>query len=94
MPLGAEAGLDPGHIVLDGDPASLLKKGGGAPAQPPSQFLADACCGQTAGWVKMPLGTEVGLGPGHIVFDGDWGPSSPQRGKAATPLFGKYLLTK
>ena len=24
-------------------------------------------CGQTVGWIKMKLGTEVGLGPGHIV---------------------------
>jgi len=23
------------------------------------------------GWIKMPLGKEVGLGPGHIVLDGD-----------------------
>jgi len=23
------------------------------------------------GWMKMPLGKEVGLGPGHIVLDGD-----------------------
>jgi len=23
-----------------------------------------------AGWIKMPLGTEVDLGPGHIVLDG------------------------
>ena len=28
-------------------------------------------CGQMAGWIKMPLGTEVGLGPGHNVLDGD-----------------------
>jgi len=27
-------------------------------------------CGQTGGWIRMPLGTEVGLGPGHIVLDG------------------------
>jgi len=27
MPLGREAGLDPGHIVLDGDPASPPKRG-------------------------------------------------------------------
>jgi len=34
-------------------------------------------CGQTVGWIKMPLGKEVGLGPGHIVLDGtQWG-SSP-----------------
>ena len=25
-------------------------------------------CGQMAGWIKMPLGTEVDSGPGHIVF--------------------------
>ena len=27
MPLGIEVGLDPSHIVLDGDPAPLPKKG-------------------------------------------------------------------
>jgi len=34
------------------------------------QFSAHAYCGQTAVWIKMNLGTEVGLGPGHIVLDG------------------------
>jgi len=33
MPLGAEVGLGPGHIVLDGDPGVIVldapKKGGG-----------------------------------------------------------------
>ena len=28
-------------------------------------------CRQTVGWIKMKLGMEVGLGPGHIVLDGD-----------------------
>jgi len=28
-------------------------------------------CGQTVGWVKVPLGTEVGLGPRDIVSDED-----------------------
>ena len=28
-------------------------------------------CGQTAGWIKMPLGTEVGIGQSHILLDGD-----------------------
>ena len=27
--------------------------------------------GQTAAWIKTPLGTEVGLGPGDNVLDGD-----------------------
>jgi len=28
-------------------------------------------CGQTVGWIKMKLVMQVGLGPGHIVLDGD-----------------------
>jgi len=28
-------------------------------------------CRQTVGWIKMPLGTEVGRGPGDIVLNGD-----------------------
>ena len=34
-------------------------------------------CGQTVGRIKMKLGMQVSLGPGHIVLDGD--PTSPQR---------------
>jgi len=30
--------------------------------------------GQTVGWIKTKLGTQVGLGPGHIVLDGDPAP--------------------
>jgi len=36
----------------------------------------------------MKLGLEVGLGPGHIVLDGD---PSPPKG-AEPPNFGPYLL--
>jgi len=42
------------------------------------------CSGQTAGWIKMSLGMEVGLGPGHIVLDGDLAP--PKKGHN-TPTF-------
>ena len=31
-------------------------------------------CGETVGWIKMPLVTEVGLGPGDVVLDGDPAP--------------------
>jgi len=31
-------------------------------------------CGLTVGWIKMKLGMQVGLGPGHIVLDGDPAP--------------------
>ena len=40
-------------------------------------------CGQTVRWIKMKLGMEVGLGPGHIVLDGD--PAPPKR--SAAPNF-------
>ena len=72
MPLGRKVDLDPGHVVLGGDPAPLPKKR----AQPP-QFSAHVCCGQTAGWIKTSLGMEVGLDPRHIVLDGD--PAHPKR---------------
>jgi len=39
-------------------------------------------CGQTAARIKMPLRTEVGLGPGHIVLD-----ENPAPPKGAQPLF-------
>jgi len=45
------------------------------------QFSAHVCCGQTDGWIKTPLGTEAGLGAGHIVSDGD--PAPCQRGTAS-----------
>jgi len=69
MKLGVEVGLSPGHIVLDGDPASLTKKGHSS-----RQFSVHACCGQMAGWIEMPLGGEVNFGPGNIVLDGDPAP--------------------
>ena len=37
------------------------------------QFSAHVYCGQTAGWIKMPLGREVGLDQSNIVLDGDPG---------------------
>ena len=41
-------------------------------------------CGQTVGWITMPLSKEIGLDPGDIVLDGD--PALPtERGTAAAP---------
>ena len=58
----------------------------------PTQFLAHVCCGQTAGWMKTALGTEVDLSPGHVVLDGD--PDPPRKGaqQPPPPLFGGCLL--
>ena len=55
-------------------------------AQPPSQFLAHVFCGQTAEWIKMALGTEVGLGRGNIVLDVD---PAPQ--KRHSPQFSAHV---
>jgi len=35
-------------------------------------------CGQVAGWMRMPLGTNVDLGQGDIVLDAD--PAPPRIG--------------
>jgi len=40
--------------------------------------------------IKMPLGTEVGFGPGHIVLDGY--PALPIGAQNSPPLFGPCLL--
>jgi len=45
------------------------------------QFSTHVRCGQTARWIKMPLGMEVGLGPGDCVR---WGPSPPPPKKRGT----------
>ena len=37
------------------------------------------------GWIKMPLGMKVGLGPCHIVLDGD--PAPPPKKGAEPPQF-------
>jgi len=70
--LGMEVGLDSGHVVLDGDPAPSQK------VDIP-KFSADIYCGQTAGWMKMTLGTVVGIGPDVIVICED---PAAQKGRA------------
>ena len=44
------------------------------------QFSAHVRCGQTTGWIKMPVGIEVGLDRGDFVLDGD---PVPPRAKGA-----------
>ena len=67
---------------------------GGRPRGPSSpspkgahpELSANVRCGQTAGWTKMPLGMEVGLGPGDFVLNGD--PATPEkRAHSLTPNF-------
>ena len=54
-----------------------------------AQFLVHVYCGQTVGWMKTLLGTEVDLNPGHIVLDRV--PAPCERGIAA-PLFSPMSL--
>jgi len=63
--LGMEVSLSPGDCVRWG-PSPLPQKG-----RIPTQFSVHVYCGQTAAWIKMPLGTEVDLGLHDIVFDVD-----------------------
>ena len=78
MPLGVEVNLVPGDFVFDGDPARPRKKG--TPTR--TQFLAHVYWGQTAGWIKMVLGMEVGLSPGPSL----------KGGGAPSPISGPFLL--
>jgi len=45
-----------------------------------------------AGWIKMPLGIEVGLGPGNFVVDGDPALPSLKGHSPPPPIFGPYPL--
>ena len=40
----------------------------------------------------MPLGIEIGLGPGHIVLDGDTASPPPKKKGAQPQIFGPCLL--
>jgi len=42
-------------------------------------------CGQTAEWIRIPLGKDVALGPGDFVLDGD--PAPPRKGTEQYPTF-------
>jgi len=62
-----------------------VRWGSSAPKKEQSpQFSARVRCGQTAGWIKMSLGTEEGHGPCDIVLDGD---PPPPKGGTAVPTF-------
>jgi len=71
-----DVGLSPGDFVLDGEPVPPPRQGGSP------KISTHVYCGQAAGWIKMPLGMEVGLGLRDIVFCVD--PAIPR--KRAHPL--------
>jgi len=57
----------------------------------PTQFSAHICCGQMAAWIKMPLGKEVDLGPGHTVLDGDPAPHTSPSSLSAHVYCGQTV---
>ena len=52
-------------------------------------FVLLVYCGQPVEWIKMPLGTEVGVGPGDIMLDRD--PASPHAKGHSSPHFSAYV---
>jgi len=64
---------------------SSPKKGHSSP-----QFSSHVYCGQTAGWIKMPFKTEVGLGSGDIALDGE---PVPQK-KHSNPHFSAHVYCR
>jgi len=48
--------------------------------------------GQMAGWIKMPLDTEEGLGPGDIVLDGN--PAPPKKGHSRPSFLPTSIVAK
>ena len=81
MKLGMQAGLSPGHIVLDKDPAPP-KRGTASPSFWPMSVVAKRLDGS-----RCQVGIEVDLGQGHTVLDGDPAPLPPERGTTVSPSF-------
>jgi len=48
-------------------------------------------CGQTAGWITMSLGTEVGLGQAALCYMETQFPSPPNKGHSS-PQFPANVL--
>jgi len=77
MPLGTEVGLSLDDIVLDGDPAPPLQKGGGSPSS-----VFGSCLWWPNGWMDED-GTWRGSGPWSRPHCARWGSSSlPKKGQS------------
>jgi len=80
--------LSPGDFVLDGYPAPSQKS---LPIFGPYLLWA---CGQTAAWIKRPLGsTWYGRKRGPRRHCVRWGRSYPLKG-TQPPVFGSCLVAK
>ena len=70
MPFGMQICLGPSSILLEGDTAPPKKGAQQKGTAAPPHFLTDVYCGQTAVCIRIPVGTDAGLGSGDIVLDG------------------------
>ena len=85
--LGMVVCLSPGDFVLDGDPAPLSPKGGGA-----SSPIFGPCLLRPIGWMDQHATWHEGRSQSRR-FCVRWGPSPlPQRGWSPSPIFGPFLL--
>jgi len=88
MPLSIKVDLGLGHIVLDGNPAPLPKKGAHHPNFRPMSVVG---LWPNGWWIKMPLGTEAGLGPGYIVLVTTDGDRAPRKKGHVSPHFSAHV---
>jgi len=82
MALGMYVVLGLGHIVLDGDPATLPRKGAEPPIFGPFLLWLNSWMHQDATWYG-----SIGLDPGHIMLA-----PLPKKGHSPLPIFGGCLL--
>jgi len=78
----------PMELCVRRGPSPLIPKRGRSPLH----HFRHVCCGQTAAWIKTPLGMEVGLCSGDIVLDGDSALPPQTGGGAPSPIIGPCLL--
>jgi len=91
MKLGTQAGLSPGHIALDGDPAPPPPKG-----HSPHIFICPSVrlsheCFVTNGCMDQDV-TWYGGRPRPRRLCVRWGPRSPPPKGHRPPIFGPYML--
>ena len=68
-------------------PRSPSSKGGQSPP-----IFGPCLLLQTAGWMKLVLGMEIGLSPGDFVLDGDPVPFPQKGAEPPYQIFGPFLL--
>jgi len=83
MPLGGRP--HPRGLCVKWGPSFLAKKGAEPPIFGQCLLRPNGCMDQDATW------HGVGLGPRHIVLDGDPTPF-PKKGAQPPPIFGTFLL--